>query len=238
MSKGNPKQRQATSSKATSSKAASSPPAGVGAQQGGPKPTGDPKPAGGRPAGGKGAARRKKGGINWVWLIAGVGAAALIGALIFNIVREVQVIAGVQTYGPFPANLHVAGDVTYPQTPGVGGEHRAVWQNCGIYNDPVAEELAVHAMEHGAVWITYRPDLPADQVEQLKGLVRGKSYTLLSPFPDQPTAVAASAWGLQLTADTADDGRLGQFVAKYRQGAQTPEPGAACVGGTGTPDER
>ena len=232
MSKGSPKQRQAASGKAASGKAASSQPVGAGAQPAG------AKQAGGRPAGGKGTARRKKGGINWVWVIAGIGAVALIGALIFNIAREVQVIAGVQTYGPFPANLHVAGDVTYPQTPGVGGEHRAVWQNCGIYNDPVAEELAVHAMEHGAVWITYRPDLPADQVEQLKGLVRGKSYTLLSPFPDQPTAVAASAWGLQLTADSADDGRLSQFVAKYRQGTQTPEPGAACVGGTGTPDER
>lgn len=194
--------------------------------------------SGSRPAGAKPTSRRKKRGINWIWVVAAVGAAALIGAVIYNIAREVQVIAGVQTYGPFPANVHVNEDVTYAQSPPVGGEHRPAWQNCGIYNDPVVEELAVHSMEHGAVWITYRPDLPADQVDQLKGLVRGKTYTLLSPYPDQPTAVAASAWGVQLTADGAGDPRLGQFISKYRQGSQTPEPGASCVGGVGTPDER
>jgi Protein of unknown function (DUF3105) len=207
----------------------------AGAQTAASQPA-SPRPATSRPAS-KGGPRRRRRGINWVWVIAAVGGAALLGALIFNIAREVQVIAGVQNYGPFPANVHVDGDVTYAQTPPTGGEHRATWQNCGIYNDPLIDELAVHSMEHGAVWITYRPDLPADQVEQLKGLVRGKSYTLLSPFPDLPSPVVASAWGVQLTADSADDGRLGQFVSKYRQGAQTPEPGATCVGGSGSPDE-
>jgi len=186
----------------------------------------------------KSSPRRRKSRINWIWVIAGVGALALLGALVYNIAREVQVIAGVQTYGPFPANIHVNTDVDYPQTPPVGGEHRPTWQNCGIYNSPVVDELAVHSLEHGAVWITYQPDLPADQIERLKSLVRGKSYTLLSPYPDQPSPVAATAWGVQLFADSADDARLGQFIAKYRQGSQTPEPGASCIGGVGTPDER
>lgn len=203
----------------------------------GQQPTGQ-QATGGKPPAAKPAPRRKKGGINWIWVVAAIGGAALVGALIYNIAREVQVIAGVQTYGPFAANVHVDNDVTYAQQPPVGGEHRPAWQNCGIYNSPIVEELAVHSLEHGAVWLTYRPDLPADQVEQLKGLVRGKTYTLLSPYPDQPSPVAASAWGLQLTADSAGDPRLSQFIAKYRQGSQTPEPGAACVGGVGSPDER
>jgi hypothetical protein len=186
----------------------------------------------------KSAPRRRRSRVNWIWVVAGVGALALIGALVYNIAREVQVIAGVQTYGPFPANVHVNTDVTYQQVPPVGGEHRPSWQNCGIYNSPVQDEFAVHALEHGAVWITYQPDLPAEQVERLKGLVRGKTYTLLSPHAEQTSPVAASAWGLQLLADSADDARLGQFVSKYRQGSQTPEAGASCVGGVGSPDER
>lgn len=206
---------------------------GGGARAAAGQTTGQTASTGARPA-----PRRKKGGVNWIWVVAAIGGAALVGALVYNIAREVQVIGGVQTYGPFAANVHVGGDVAYAQSPPVGGEHRPTWQNCGIYDDQIVEELAVHSLEHGAVWITYRPDLPADQVEQLKGLVRGKTYTLLSPYPGQPSPVAASAWGVQLTADGAADPRLGQFVAKYRQGSQTPEPGAACVGGVGTPDER
>lgn len=184
------------------------------------------------------ARRRNTGGVNWIWVVAGIAMAAIIGALIFQFVRQTQAIAGEQSYGPFPANQHVTGTVTYAQSPPVGGEHAASWQNCGIYEQPVRNENAVHSLEHGAVWVAYRPDLPADQIEQLRGLVRGRSYTLLSPYPDLDQPIAASAWGVQLKVDSASDPRLPQFIAKYRQGQQTPEPGAACVGGVGSPDAR
>jgi hypothetical protein len=36
-------------------------------------------------------------------------------------------------------------------------------------------------MEHGAVWITHRPDLPTDQVQRLAERVRSREYMLLSP---------------------------------------------------------
>lgn len=186
-----------------------------------------------RPAG-----RRKRKQPNWIIIAAAIGGLALLGVFIMNLSRQLMVVEGVQSYGPFAANIHVTGDVNYPQTPPTGGEHFASWMNCGIYNRPVQDELAVHSMEHGAVWITYRPDLPADDVERLKNLVRGRSYTLLSPYENLPAPVVASAWGVQLVADGAADPRLEQFVTKYRQGAQTPEPGAACVGGQGAPDER
>ena len=67
---------------------------------------------------------------------------------------------------------HTQVTVNYPQTPPVGGNHNPVWQNCGFYSKPVRNENAVHSMEHGAVWITYRPALPQSQVEKIKGLAQ------------------------------------------------------------------
>jgi hypothetical protein len=32
--------------------------------------------------------------------------------------------------------------------------------------------------------------------------------------------------------DSTEDPRLEQFVSAFRQGPQTPEPGAPCMGGT------
>jgi hypothetical protein len=140
----------------------------------------------------------------------------------------------VQTFANLSRN-HVDGPITYPQVPPVGGEHNPVWMNCGIYDKPVPNENAVHSLEHGAVWITYQPDLPQAAVEQLRGLVRGHSHVLLSPYDGLPATVVASAWGVQLRATGADDPELAKFVATYENGPQTPEPGAPCSGAKGVP---
>ena len=141
----------------------------------------------------------------------------------------------VKTYDVGPAGEHTGGDVDYEQNPPAGGAHNPVWQNCGYYDKPVRDENAVHSLEHGAVWITYSPDLPQDQVNELRNLAQSQSYILVSPYPDLPdnTPVVASAWGKQVGLDGADDPDLDSFINAYRQGPQTPEPGAVCTGGTG-----
>jgi hypothetical protein len=104
---------------------------------------------------------------------------------------------GVQSFD-ITSREHVQGPVSYEQSVPVGGPHNPVWQNCGFYDSPVRNENAVHSMEHGAVWITYQPDLPSDQVDVLRNLAHDKSYVLISLYPDLPSPVVASAWGKQL----------------------------------------
>jgi Protein of unknown function (DUF3105) len=142
---------------------------------------------------------------------------------------------GVKSFEVSDHPRHVEGDVDYPQTPPVGGDHSPVWQNCGFYKAPIDNEKAVHSMEHGAVWITYRPNLPQKQQDKLRELASGQTYVLASPFSNLPKPVVASAWGKQLRLDGADDPRLKQFVRAFREGPQTPEHGARCTGGAGEP---
>jgi Protein of unknown function (DUF3105) len=59
-------------------------------------------------------------------------------------------IAGVANY-PNLARDHVTGPVSYPQTPPAGGNHSAGALTCGIYNQPVPTENAVHSLEYGAL---------------------------------------------------------------------------------------
>jgi len=143
-------------------------------------------------------------------------------------------ITGVETFEGHSFD-HVTTQVDYPQTPPTGGEHNAVWQNCGVYTDPVVDEHAVHSLEHGAVWITHSPDLPADQVAELHALADGQPYVIVSPYDGLPAPVVASSWGYQLQADDAGDERLPVFLRKYLLNPELPEAGALCSNGVGTP---
>lgn len=146
-------------------------------------------------------------------------------------------------------HTHVTGPVKYAVTPPIGGQHNAIWMNAGVYTKPLPNERAVHNLEHGAVWITYRPNLPAAQVKKLLAFVGKQSliaesgedmpsgqsnrYVDMSPWSsnDLPSPIVISAWGYQLRVSSPTDPRLQQFVNTFRHNEKyTPEYGAAVDG--------
>ncbi|MET8945046.1 DUF3105 domain-containing protein [Streptomyces sp. NPDC004542] len=141
---------------------------------------------------------------------------------------------GVRTWSGKLSRTHVTTAVKYPMRPPVGGNHNPVWLNCNgdVYTSPVKDENAVHALEHGAVWVTYTAKAKKADVDALAAKVKQTPYTLMSPYENQAAPLMLSAWGHQLTAKSADDPAVNKFFATYVQGKQTPEPGASCTGGT------
>ena len=133
-------------------------------------------------------------------------------------------------------NDHVEGEVDYDQAPPVGGDHNEVWLDCDVYDVPVPDQNAVHALEHGVVWLAHDPDLPDDEVAVLHELhATTPDRMIVSPYPDLDAPVVAVAWGRRLEVDSADDPRLEEFVEAYVDGPHAPEPGVTCQGGLGLP---
>ena len=131
---------------------------------------------------------------------------------------------------------HTEDDVDYDQTPPAGGPHRRIWLDCGVYDDPVEDEYAVHDLEHGTVWITYDPeDVDADGVRALEE--RLPDNGILSPYPGLPAPVVVTVWGNQLRLTGPDDGGLVAFIRKFSDGSTAPEPMSSCHGGVRDPDE-
>ena len=163
-----------------------------------------------------------------------LGFAGLAFILYLNVRPEPQIDGVVQF--PLPARGHDDSLVFASlELPPAGGEHYNVWQNCGIYDEPIQTGNAVHSMEHGAVWITYDPDLAADEVATLQNSVRGETYLLLSPFPEQRSPIVLTSWGIQLELESASDRRIDRFIERYRLGSLTPELGGVCIQGVGVP---
>jgi hypothetical protein len=179
------------------------------------------------------------GGSNRVRIVVGlIILACIVGLIALFIIDSRQQAAstppsGVEEVDAGPAGKHTKDNVDYEQDPPAGGEHNPVWQNQGFYEEPVRNETAVHTQEHGAVWITYDPDLPQDQKDALREIVESQDCLLASPYPGLDAPVVASAWGAQMRFDGVDDPNLQRFISFYRKGSQTPEPGAACARGIG-----
>lgn len=125
--------------------------------------------------------------------------------------------------------------VSYPVTvlPLAGGIHDPSWQNCGIYDSPIAAEFTLHSLEHGAVWIAYHPELPSEQINQLREITRAGSHRILAPYPNLQSPIVLTAWGYQLQVLDANDSRLRDFIHNYEKRGQAPEAGARCSGSIG-----
>lgn len=181
---------------------------------------------------------KKKRSINWgqIAFVGGLTLAmtAIIGAAVVSNMIEGRWVNDVKVY-KYKGGTHLGEPVKYKESPAVGGEHSPAWQNCGFYSEPVLNENAVHSLEHGAVWLTYRPGLSADDILKLRAYTYRTGYVLVSPLAGQKADVVATAWNHQLILESADDERLDKFVTRYVQGPQTPEPGAACSNGFGIP---
>ena len=130
---------------------------------------------------------------------------------------------------------HTDQDLDYPTRPPAGGDHLGIWHNCGVYTVPLLDEAAVHSLEHGAVWVTYRPDLGAEAILGLTGGLINREKLLVSPHPDQTPPVVVTAWARQLVLDGPDDRRLEAFISRLTDGDAAPEARVTCQGGIGRP---
>lgn len=166
------------------------------------------------------------------WVVAGLGV-AVIGLLVWYISTDLSGPSqddatppdGVETFTVASAD-HTTETVQYAQDPPVGGPHDSTPLACGAYQEAVRNENAVHSLEHGAVWITYRPDLDEGDAADLDGFAR-QSEVIVSPYPGLDVAVVVSSWGTQLRLDQVDDDAISQFIRAFKN-RTAPESAATC----------
>jgi len=143
---------------------------------------------------------------------------------------EAKQISGV-TYKQEPNHTHVDGVVHYDAAPPIGGDHNAFWADCDgtVYPAAIASENAVHALEHGAVWVTYREGLPADEVATLAKNVTGQQKVFMSPYPGLQSKVSLQAWGYQLFVNSVTDPRIAQFIATLANNPSITPENTGCA---------
>jgi hypothetical protein len=107
--------------------------------------------------------------------------------------------------------------VHYPTATPTSGTHAEGSPRCGILDQQIPNEFAVHSLEHGAVVIWYQPTLDDATVSELRDIVnRFDHHVILSPNAEMSDPVVATAW-LRLKAYDGADPEIEEFISVYRE---------------------
>lgn len=131
---------------------------------------------------------------------------------------EVAIAAGSHT-------TNVA-DLIIPEgDPPVGGPHFPVPLKAGKYSDPVQDGNVIHSLEHGMIWISYNKDMiSAADLKTIESIQSAHSRdVVLSPRPENKTAIAVASWGRLLKLESANQQAINNFIEVNRD--RSPEPG-------------
>ncbi len=105
----------------------------------------------------------------------------------------------------------------YNSNPPTGGWHYDTPSQTGIYDKEFPDEQLIHNLEHGHVWIAYKPDLPADQIEKLVAIAKSYgSKIIMAPRKANDAPIYFVAWEYSFSMDTVDEAPAREFIDAHR----------------------
>lgn len=183
------------------------------------------------PKPGAGQSRSLMGKLVWVAVVVVIlgGAVLLAIDLTAPEAPPPPELEAVETFDDMGTQHLAPGEGTpeYNSNPPTSGPHADTPAACGVYRQPVPDVSSLHSMEHGAIVVQYDPELSQDQITELEGIGRDVGGEIIvAPRPDNPAAVALTAWTKLLVLDEVDREVISAFAREF--GNRSPEAGAQC----------
>jgi hypothetical protein len=122
--------------------------------------------------------------------------------------------------GPDQGRDHVGPGVPHPaynSNPPTSGWHYASTAPWGFHNTDLPDELIIHNLEHGGIWITFKDATDAEVVDALVALAREyRTKVVVTHRPRNDRRIALAAWGHLMTLDRFDRGAIVDFINRFK----------------------
>lgn len=120
----------------------------------------------------------------------------------------------------------------YNSNPPTSGPHYEKWADKDVYKKQLSDEQLVHNLEHGYIWISYKPDANPEIVKQLEDFYGLGKKIIVEPRKENDKLIALAAWNWLDTFDPVSTNslsdvelkRIDDFIDQYIN--QGPEPNA------------
>src|SRR6185503_3015250 len=100
----------------------------------------------------------------------------------------------------------------YNSNPPTSGPHYAQPADWGIYSTALADEVLIHNLEHGGIWISYK-DVDADTLSKLEAVAKANpGSVILTPREANDSKIVLAAWIRLEKLDGYDEGKILEFI--------------------------
>ena len=165
-----------------------------------------------------------------IYAAVGVVAVAIVGLLVWSAFGPKPALPGV----PYPdqGTEHIPRGKPHPaynSNPATSGWHYAETVPPGAFREEIPDEILVHNLEHGCIWVSHKDAKDADLVAKLEGLAaQYPTSVVLTVRSKNDSAIAVAAWRRLLKLEKYDEGQIVAFIKAFRN--KGPEA-LNCVGG-------
>lgn len=126
---------------------------------------------------------------------------------------------------------HVSAKEYGGEEPPTSGDHAGhlPWQ---IYDQEIPDANVIHNMEHGGIYISYRPDLPKEQIEKIKRLFSvpysnstfSPIKAIVAPRSNNKSPITMSSWMRSQNYESFNEESMIEYYLKNV--GKSPEPTA------------
>lgn len=99
-----------------------------------------------------------------------------------------------------------------------------------IYDTEIRDDQSLHNLEHGGIYVSYRPDLPKDQIEKMKSLLFDPfsdpdfkpRKVMMAPRASNKSPIVISSWQRSQELESYDKEVIKEYY--LRNFGKSPEP--------------
>lgn len=158
------------------------------------------------------------------WMIALFVIGSFVYGVVYLATRPEKPIPGIAF--PILGRDHIPVGTYHPEynsNPPTSGSHYAKEAAWGVYQNELPDEQLIHNLEHGGIWISYKPEIDTEAKSKLESIGnKYKQAVVVAPRAKNDSMIALASWGRLEKLDTFNEVEIINFINANKN--KSPEP--------------